>query len=99
VPRACRDRLNLDGTNADLGRLEALFVLALTVALRPGELRALTWEHLDLDNSMVHVWRSARNGGDTKRLGSRRFPGASEAHRGSAQGAQEKPGRRTARRG
>jgi hypothetical protein len=34
--RNCRDRLNLDDTSADLGRLEALFVLALTVALRPG---------------------------------------------------------------
>jgi integrase len=50
--RACRDRLNLDGTSADLGRLEALFVLAITLALRPGELRALTWRHVDLDNGI-----------------------------------------------
>jgi integrase len=70
--RACRDKLNLDGTSADLGRLEALFVLAITVALRPGELRALTWKHVDLDNGIVHVWRSARRGGDTKTRKSRR---------------------------
>lgn len=40
--RSCRNQLGLNGTNASDGRLEALFVLALTLGLRPGELRALT---------------------------------------------------------
>jgi integrase len=70
--RSCRALLGLDGTGANHGRLEALFVLAITLGLRPGELRALTWEHVDLDNGTIHVWRSARRGGDTKTPKSRR---------------------------
>jgi integrase len=36
--------------NADTAeRLEALFVVAITLGLRPGELRALTWNHVHLD--------------------------------------------------
>lgn len=70
--RSCRAQLGLDGTSADLGRLEALFVMAITLGLRPGELRALTWDHVDLHNGIVHVWRSARRGGDTKTPRSRR---------------------------
>ena len=31
-------------------RLEALFVLSITLGLRPGELRKLGWDHVDLDN-------------------------------------------------
>jgi integrase len=47
-------------------------VLAITLGLRPGELRALRWDHLDLDNGIVYVWRSARRSGDTKTPQSRR---------------------------
>jgi integrase len=53
-------------------RLEALFVLAITLGLRPGELRALTWDHVDLPHGVIHVWCSARRGGDTKTPKSRR---------------------------
>jgi integrase len=70
--RSCRVQLGLDGTTASDARLEALFVVALTLALRPGELRALTWAHVDLDRGVIHVWRSARKGGDTKTPQSRR---------------------------
>jgi integrase len=68
--RSCRAQL--DVTEASCGRLEALFVLAITLGLRPGELRALTWDLADLDGEVVHVWRSASRGGDTKTPGSRR---------------------------
>jgi hypothetical protein len=52
--------------------LEALFVVAITLGLRPGELRALTWKHVDLVNGVIYVWKSARRGGDTKTPSSRR---------------------------
>ena len=70
--RSCRAQLGLDGTGTDHGRLEALFVLAITIGLRPGELRALTWDHIDLSQGIIYVWRSARKGGDTKTPKSRR---------------------------
>jgi integrase len=51
----CRAELGLDnGTNVS-GRLEALFVLSLTLGLRPGELRKLSWAHVDLVNGVIHV--------------------------------------------
>jgi integrase len=56
---ACRSRLGLDESATSLGRLEGLFVLAITLGLRPGELRALRWDHVDLDKGIIHVWRSA----------------------------------------
>jgi integrase len=68
--RSCRAQL--DTTEASGGRLEALFVLAITLGLRPGELRALTWDLVNLDQEIVHVWRSASRGGDTKTPASRR---------------------------
>jgi integrase len=68
--RACRAQLDID---ADANpRLEALFVLSITLGLRPGELRALTWDHVDLDQGVIHVWRSTRRDGDTKTPKSRR---------------------------
>jgi integrase len=70
--RSCRAQLGLDGSKSSDGRLEALFVLALTLGLRPGELRALTWDHVNLEHGIIHVWRSARKGGDTKTPQSRR---------------------------
>jgi integrase len=67
---ACRAQLGID---ADANpRLEALFVLAITLGLRPGELSALTWDHVDLDQGVIHVWRSTRRDGDTKTPKSRR---------------------------
>jgi integrase len=67
----CRSRIGLDDGNG-VGRLEALVVLGITLGLRPGELRALRWDHLDLNAGIIHVWRSARRGGDTKTPQSRR---------------------------
>jgi integrase len=70
--RACRNQLGLDEAGADQRRLEALFVLAITLGLRPGELRGLTWQHVDLDGCVIHVWRSASRGGEVKTPKSRR---------------------------
>jgi integrase len=70
--RSCRAQLGIDETdNANL-RLEALFVLAITLGLRPGELRQLTWSHVDLNRGVVHIWRSASKTGDTKTPKSKR---------------------------
>jgi integrase len=68
----CRSEIGLDKTEDAGGRLEALFVLAFTLGMRPGELRTLTWDNLDLTNGIIHVWRSARRNGDTKTPKSRR---------------------------
>jgi len=70
--RSCRACLGLDDTASDTLRLEALFVVAITLGLRPGELRALTWEHVKLDQGVIHIWHSARRDGDTKTPKSRR---------------------------
>jgi integrase len=34
-------------------------VLSITLGLRPSELRKLSWDHVDLDEKIIHVWRSA----------------------------------------
>ncbi len=52
--------------------LHAYVVLLLTTGLRPEEVRALRWDHVDLDARTVAVWRSDRAGGDTKTPKSRR---------------------------
>jgi len=70
--RTCRSYLGLDDSADDAVRLEALFVVAITLGLRPGELRALTWDHVELDQGVIHVWRSTRRDGDTKTPKSRR---------------------------
>ena len=69
---ACRNTLGLDQSADDQARLAALFVLAITLGLRPGELRALRWDHVDLDNGVIYVWRSTKRDGDTKTPKSRR---------------------------
>jgi integrase len=48
--------------------------MSLLTGARTEELRALTWAHVDLDGSpaSVQVWRSVREGGDTKTAKSRR---------------------------
>lgn len=62
-------------------RLHAYVVLSLLVGARTEELRSLTWDHVDLDGKpdaepptppSVMVWRSVREGGDTKTKKSRR---------------------------
>jgi integrase len=70
--RACRTQLGIDD-NADAAvRLEALFVLSITVGLRPGELRKLTWDLVDMDAAVIHVWRSASRSGEVKTPKSKR---------------------------
>jgi integrase len=62
-------------------RLNAYFVLSLTVGIRTEEARDLRWDHVDLEGDpgadpsvppSVAVWRSVRDGGDTKTPKSRR---------------------------
>src|SRR6185369_14122545 len=66
----------LDVTAGD--RLEALFVVALTMGLRRGELLGLRWDDVDLDAATLRVARSAQRVAgtlrlvDTKTRGSRR---------------------------
>src|SRR5882757_203448 len=61
--------------------MHAYVVLSLLTGARTEELRALTWDHVDLDGDQaadppmppyVAVWRSVRKGGDTKTKKSRR---------------------------
>lgn len=49
-------------------------VVSMLVGIRTEEMRALTWDRVDLDASPVNiaVWRSVRKGGDTKTKKSRR---------------------------
>ena len=68
----CRAELGLDADADTNRRLEALFVLSITLGLRPGELRKLSWDHVDLDNAVIHVWRSASRTGDVKTPKSKR---------------------------
>jgi len=68
----CRAELGLDADANANRRLEALFVLSITLGLRPGELRKLSWDHVDLDNAVVHVWRSASRTGEVKTRKSKR---------------------------
>jgi integrase len=70
--RSCRLQLGLDSSGDPNTRLEALFVISITLGLRPGELRKLTWDHVDLDRGVVHVWKSASQTGDTKTPKSKR---------------------------
>jgi len=62
-------------------RMYAYIVVSLLTGARTEELRALTWDHVDLDGEPdarvpvpphIAVWRSARAGGDTKTRKSRR---------------------------
>lgn len=71
--RTCRSQLGLDDDGGEaVVRLEALFVLSITLGLRPGELRKLSWDHVDLSGGVIHVWRSASKSGDTKTPKSKR---------------------------
>jgi integrase len=70
--RSCRSQLGLDDTDDANVRLEALFVLSIILGLRPGELRKPSWDHVDLNRGVIHVWRSASKSGDTKTPKSKR---------------------------
>ncbi len=70
--RTCCAELGTDDRLSEGRRLQALFVLAITLGLRPGELRKLSWDHVDLDKGVIHVWRSASRTGDVKTPNSKR---------------------------
>jgi integrase len=62
-------------------RMQAYVVVSLLTGARTEELRALTWDHVDLEGRLdaipavpphLAVWRSVRAGGDTKTRKSRR---------------------------
>ncbi|MBW1601778.1 site-specific integrase [Streptomyces sp. JJ66] len=66
---------------AEESRMGAYIVVSLLTGARTEELRALTWDHVDLTGkpdaspavpSHIAVWRSVRSGGDTKTRKSRR---------------------------
>jgi integrase len=68
-------------TAAEGSRMHAYIVVSLLTGARPEELRALTWDHIDMEGEpdadppvppYVAVWRSVRAGGDTKTRKSRR---------------------------
>jgi integrase len=71
--RSRRARLDLDEAGDVSNRLEALFVVSIALGVRPGELRKLTWDHVDLRNGVIHVWKSASKSGDTKTPQSKRW--------------------------
>jgi integrase len=80
--RTCFAELGTDDRTRDDRRLEALFVLSITLGLRPGELRKLAWDHVDLDQGVIHVWQSASRTGEVKTPKSRRslvLPGRATA--------------------
>ena len=54
--------------------MKAYIVLSLVTGARTEELRALTWDHVSLDTEppFVELWRSVREGSDTKTSTSRR---------------------------
>jgi hypothetical protein len=70
--RACCAELATDDRVKEGRRLEALFVLSIALGLRPGELRKLSWNHVDLDTGVIHVWRSASRTGEVKTQKSKR---------------------------
>ena len=72
---SCRWWLGFDAGVEANRRLSAMFVLSITLGLRPGELRKLSWDMVDLPGGVAHVWRSASNSGDTKTAKSKRSLG------------------------
>jgi integrase len=66
---------------AEESRIHAYIVVSLLTGARTEELRALTWDHVDLEGNpaadpqvpaAIEVWHSVRAGGDTKTVQSRR---------------------------
>src|SRR5260370_272100 len=52
-------------------RLETYILLCLMTGIRTEEVRALRWDHVDLDNATVAVWRSVRAHGGARSAVSR----------------------------
>ena len=75
-------------STAEKSTMRGYIVIALLTGARTEELRALTWDHVDLEGDPsasppvppnVKVWRSVRTGGDTKTRKSRRSLALSSA--------------------
>lgn len=95
---------------AERSSMRGYVVVALLTGARTEELRALTWEHVDLEGDPcasppippnVKVWRSVRTGGDTKTRKSRRSLAlpqravdALRAHRVAQDAARQAAGKR-----
>jgi len=95
-------------TAAEDNPLHAYVIVSLLTGARTEELRALSWDHVDLDGRAdakppvppsIKVWRSVRDGGDTKTRKSRRTLGlpiravnALRAHQVRQEAAREKAG-------
>ena len=74
-------------TAAEKTTLHAYVVLSSLLGARTEELRALTWSHVDLEGTppSIMVWRSVREGGDTKTRKSPTHAGHATALRGRSQ--------------
>jgi integrase len=68
--RAARNSAQTIATEHTAG--SKLFIISITLGLRPGEPRMLTWGHVDLNREVIHVWRSASTRGDAKAPKSKR---------------------------
>jgi integrase len=95
---------------AENSTMRGYIVVALLTGARTEELRALTWDHVDLEGDPfasppippnVKVWRSVRTGGDTKTRKSRRSLAlpqravdALTAHRAAQDAARQAAGKR-----
>jgi len=62
----------LETVDAGTHRLAAYVVLSLLAGVRTEEVRAITWDEVDLTAGTVAVYRSVRVKGDTKTRKSRR---------------------------
>jgi len=86
-------------------RLEALYVVALHTGLRQGELLALRWEDVDIEEKTLIVRRTiTKDGGKlligpTKTAKGRRTVQAHQGRRRSSQRAPDTPARRDRRPG
>lgn len=68
------DQVNLIQKQTAGTSMHALMVLGFMLGLRPGEIRALRWEHVDFEHGLLSVVKYARQTGDgqTKTITSRR---------------------------
>lgn len=95
---------------AEKSTMRAYIVVALLTGARTEELRALTWDYVDLEGDPsasppvppnIKVWRSVRTGGDTKTRKSRRSlalpqraTNALMAHKATQDAARQSAGKR-----
>jgi hypothetical protein len=82
--RSCRAQLGIDDAEDANLRLEVLFVLSIMLGLRPGELRKLAWDHVDLNRGVVHATSGDRRAEPARTIrSSKRGSGEPLAKRGT----------------